>query len=90
MNRQNKEKKHFFCPTESKVRLVMFFQQGYYNFKGQESELQYSLLNMNKKTHEKIIEAMSKSFVYGKYRNKIKTALFYDNITGKQLKKLKF
>ncbi len=87
---KTKEKKQFFSATESKVRLVMFFKQGYYNLQGKESELQYSLLNMNKKTHEKIIEAMSKSFIYGKYRNKIKTALFYDNITGKELKKLKF
>ncbi len=84
---ETNEKKHFFDPNGSRIRLVMFFKKGFYNRKGEDHEVQYCLLNMNKKSDNAIIESMTKTFLWNKYRNNIKTALFVDNISGKIIKK---
>lgn len=79
----------FFCPRLSKVKLVMYFSTREMDYK-QKPETQYSLLNMNKKTNYEIVRAMERSFLQKKHKGLIKTAIFYDNLTGIELKKIVF
>lgn len=81
--------KKIFCPISSKIKLIIYFVAPYSGYE-QKPETQYSLLNMNKKTDTEIIQSMEKSFLKKKYKGIVKTAVFYDNITGSELKKITY
>lgn len=69
------------CPVKSKVKLVIYFQdQGVARF--------FSIVKENKKAWEVISEKMAKRILGKKYSMNFKVAIFYDNNTDTEFKRI--
>lgn len=81
METQTALKKEQFSPVNSLVRLVVYFKDS------ERTAVNYSLLNEDKKGNANSIKGMQRRLIEGRYRGMVKTAIYYNNITGNELKK---
>ncbi len=73
-----------FYGENSKYRMVVFLKD---NDNGHSFK---SAINEDKKGFEKAKSGLVERIVNKKFKGQVKTAIFYDNITGKELSKMVF